>query len=93
MIQSKHDNAITLLRLRDQEISRLEIERDSLTQRLEISEVRLDKLERYLSDPEQNIYRPYGNEMMWIFRGRQNRVEGQGRTIREAIDSLPEGNG
>ena len=53
---------------------------------------RLDKLEKYLSDPCKNISGPSQGDTSWQFGfngGMAYVVEGSGSSLREAIDSLP----
>ena len=53
---------------------------------------RLDKLGQYLSDPAKNISGPFKEDYSWQFGyngGDVYIIDGQGNTLREAIDSLP----
>lgn len=53
---------------------------------------RLDKLEKYLSDPTKNISGPTPGDSSWEFGfcgGVFYNIDGAGKTLREAIDSLP----
>jgi len=53
---------------------------------------RLDKLEAYLSTPINNISAPFMGDGIWQFGhngGDAYIIDGEGMSLREAIDSLP----
>lgn len=61
----------------------------------ELDSGRLDKMAEYLSDHTKNISGPFKGDNTWQFGyngGESYVVDGQGETLREAIDSLTTAN-